>query len=190
MDGEAVAGIEQAFGTLEVLSLHLDSGPLATEWVAWVPREANKAADWLATRALNSEVDAWYWHRSWRRYQDSDVVVLSDAGVRCQEDGVVAIGLGWVMLQRESKQVIAAASWILRAEGGYGAEDVNRWELRAALAGMGALVFLRSGRVGEVWQGGAVPGVVLTAAERRRIKELACTTRRDLEGRGEGERQE
>ena len=86
----------------------------------------------------------------------------------------MAVGLGWAMLQRASRQVIAAASWALLEGVEGGADDINRWELRAALAGLGALVFLRSGRVDEVWQGAGVMGSVMSAVERRRLNSLVA----------------
>ena len=168
-------GIEKALEALELLTLHLGSSPLATEWVAWVPREFNKAADWLATRALDTTSDAWYWHRSWRHFQDSEIVVFSDAGVRVLDDGRVHIGLGWLMVQRATRQVVAAASWTAVEGAGRGAEDVNRWELRAAMAGIGALTFLRAGRVGDVWQGAGVAGSILTAADLRKLRGLVSS---------------
>ena len=149
--GEEVVGrVEQAWDTLELLAVHLGSPPLATEWVVWVPREENKGADWLATRALETG-DAWFWHGQWARFQKEEIVIFSDAGVRQRGDGQVSVGLGWSMFHRATGRVVAAASWRLTMPPEQG--DVNRWELQAALAGLGALLFLRTGRVGEVWPG-------------------------------------
>ena len=165
--------VRQAWEALEVLVMHLGSQPLATELVAWVPREANQGADWLATRALETGRDAWFWHGRWQQFRNKEVVICSDAGVRRQGGGTLGVGLGWVMLERSTGYIVAAASWAVTPDGA-AAEDVNRWELRAALAGLGALTFLRAGRVGEVWQGGraAVAGEVLGAAERRKLRSL------------------
>ena len=162
----------QAWESLELLTFHLGSPPFSTEWVSWIPREHNKAADWLASRALDTHRDAWYWHGHWRRFVKEEMVVFSDAGVRTREDGVVEVGLGWVMLQRSSGTVVAAASCALKQPAEARQDDVNRWELRAAVGGMGALVFLRTERVGEVWKGGGVAGEVLTLAEQRKLRSL------------------
>ena len=99
-------------------------------------------------------------------------MVFSDAGLRRAADGAAEIGLGWLMLQRSTGQVVAAASWAVREEVWAGAEDVNRWELRAALAAIGAVVFLKAGQVGQVWRAAAVPGAVLTAKERHKLAQL------------------
>ena len=85
-DGKVQALAAQAWEALEILTLHLATPPLATEWIMWVPRESNRAADWLASRALSSRGDAWFWHGWWRRYRHDAMVLLSDAGVR-QLDG-------------------------------------------------------------------------------------------------------
>ena len=163
--------VVQAWDTLEVLILHLGCSPLATDWVIWVPREINQGADWLAGRALETRQDAWYWHASWWRFKEAEVVIHSDAGVRVQEGGdVVEVGLGWVMTQHSTGHLVAAASWALSSNVSTDT-DVNTWEMRAALAGAGALVFLRTGRVGEVWKG-VVAGEVLSLSERRKLNRL------------------
>ena len=149
---EMVSMAPQAWEALELLVMYLGSHPLATEWVAWVPREANQGADCLATRALETRRDAWFWHARWQQFRRKEVVICSDAGLRRPGGEAVQVGLGWVMLERSTGYIVAAASWALTPSG-VAAEDFNRWELRAALAGMGALTCLRAGRVGEVWQG-------------------------------------
>ena len=112
--------IGQAWEPLEVWAIHLGSSPLATEWVSWIPREFNKAAHWLASRALDTHRDAWYWHGWWRRFAQDEMVVFSDAGVRIREEGGAEVGLGWVMLQRSSGTVVVAASWVVMQPAVFG----------------------------------------------------------------------
>ena len=163
----------QALDCLEIFTLHLETPPLATEWVMWVPREHNRAADWLASRALLAGTDRWFWHAWWRRYQHDSVILLSDARVRQSEgEARAGIGLGWLLVHRESRCILAAASWFVQGEEEAAEEDVNYWELRALVAGLGALLFLRTGRVGEVRDGAGVEGGVLSTEERRLLRRL------------------
>ena len=80
----------------------------------------------MATRALVTTKDSWYRCGRGQRFWSSEVVVFSDAGVRCNGGGVVEVGLGWVMLDRVSGQVAAAASRRFAFGQDVGVEDVNR----------------------------------------------------------------
>ena len=102
-----------------------------------------------------------------------EVVIFSDAGVRRQREEGVDVGLGWVMLRRSTGEVVAAVSWVVAVTGeDGGSDDVNRWETRAALAGLGGLVFLRSGRVGAVWPGDCRAQDVLSSSELAQLQSL------------------
>ena len=101
-------------GILEVLSMHLECEPFSREWVFWIPREWNAAADSLATRAIEKREDAFFlnsrWHMDkWRR---ADVVMMSDTGFwdNLSRPGMKQQGMGFLMMHRDTRELLAAAS--------------------------------------------------------------------------------
>ena len=109
----------------------------------------------------------------WSRFVGRHVVGVSDAGVREEpEAGGAHVGMGWMLVDRDSQECIVAAQWyrwVERSEGGLVAEqDINLWEARAAKACLAAVVALRTARLGEVAAHECAP---ITAAERRSLKQ-------------------
>ena len=118
-----------------------------------MPREVNRAADFLAGKAIAERQDRMFVNYRWRSFGGRAVVGVSDAGVR-EAVGGEHVGMGWMLVDRETKECIVAAQWYRWAaepEGRRGhREDVNFWEARAAKACLAAVVALRAGRLGEV----------------------------------------
>ena len=158
--------VARVLETFEILIMHLGDAPLTTELVHWVPRECNRAADWLAGLALEEQEDRWYLHRSWRAHGEAALVLFSDAGVRRIGTGGWA-GMGWVLVDRESSVVVAAAAWAREVDLAGGEADVNGWELRALEGGLGGLAAVR---VGSVEHLARTTGRALTPTEVRSLK--------------------
>ena len=158
---------EETMTILELMWCHLSSPPIGTEWVYWIPREFNAAADLLANRAMDEQGDGIYVSTRWQRFQGRHVVGFSDAGIRRVQDGL-HVGVGWMVVDRSSRECVVAAYWYRWACGGAGSwGDINVWELRAAKACLAAMVALRVGRLGEF---GEIGGAAITATTRRQVK--------------------
>ena len=140
----------EAMQVLELLCLHLRQPPFASEWAFWIPRENNQAADFLAARAIECKKDSAHLHGNWLQERSRYIVGMSDAGVKKVAAGA-HVGMGWLLVDRESHQIIAAAQWyrwVDRRE--QESEDVNLWEMRAAKACLAAVMALRVARLHEV----------------------------------------
>ena len=143
-EGRRRMEVNKVLASLENLVMDLASPPLTSELVHWIPREYNKAADWLATLALDTRGDRWLLQGSWRLWARRPLVLMSDAGLRWV-DGRMHVGMGWVLVDRDSGGTVAAAARFL-AFGGEEAEgDVNAWELRALAGGLSGLAAVRAG---------------------------------------------
>ena len=131
--GEIALERKEAFSMLELLCCHLGSPPFGSEWVFWVPREANMAADFLAGKAIVERQDRMFLNYLWRSFGRRPVVGVSDAGVR-KAVGGEHVGIGWMLVDRETRKCIVAAQWYRWAaetDRRWGhREDVNLWEAR------------------------------------------------------------
>ena len=140
-----------------------------TEWVTWVPRRWNRAADRLANEAMD-EPDA---SQSWRRpvgsateaVADTGIILMSDAGIREREG---KIGRGWLALQAGTGDLLAceAVPSSLRE----GAGDVTLEEMEALRA---ALSFAVGVAMGWSWESWEVAGKVLREGVVDEVRALA-----------------
>eukprot|EP00974_Lingulodinium_polyedra_P006728 641428-Lingulodinium_polyedra.AAC.1 len=126
--------------------------------VKWIPREANAAADWLATWAReNAQSGAWrprVLPRTCVPWSTTRYRVWSDAGVQHGPEG--SWGIGWVVAAfdttREPAMIVAAG-----CDSGKGEADVPLLELRA----WSQAVTLWASLVEGAWPGlPTLPGLV------------------------------
>ena len=117
--------------------------PMGQEWVMWIPREENKAADYLADRAIQTRRDCLYLGRG-SRNQQADLVVWSDAGL---VEG--RLGCGGLAKNTRSGEVVWAFSLRLQGTGRGDEEDINFGEMAAANFAVGMLLATRSGTLDD-----------------------------------------
>ena len=139
--------LEKTMETLEVLTMHLGCEPFGTEWVYWIPREWNAAADSLATRAIKRREDAFFLNSRWHtdRWSQADVVIMSDAGTRDNPSrpGMKQQGMGFLMMHRSTRELLAAASFFVETRRKQ--DDMNILELMAVQAAVGMTMAVRAG---------------------------------------------
>ena len=117
--------------------------PTGMEWVMWIPREANKAADYLAGRAIQTQMDCMHIGKGTRNRQ-ADLAVWTDAGL---EEG--RLGCGGLAKNMKTGEVVWAFSVRLESTGRGAEEDINCGELAAASFGVGMLLATRVGSLDE-----------------------------------------
>ena len=165
-DVEIAAERKEALDILELLWCHLGSAPVGTEWVYWVPREYNCAADTLANRAMDEKADGQYVNARCG-FKNRSLVGVSDAGVR-EEVGGWHVGMGWMIVDRETRECVCATHWYRwEGSGQVARQDVNVWEMRAAKSCVAAMVAIRVGRLAEVVEAG---GREIPLGVRRNLK--------------------
>ena len=98
------------------------------EWLDWIPRESNKAADGLASLAMARRETSVWTHRHHRRYAAADVVGWTDAGIGTNGE----VGLGWMVLERAWPHEVVAMGHVYHGtEEAQDGKDSSREELRA-----------------------------------------------------------
>ena len=147
---------DQVFGLLQLLYSY-GWRARTTEWVSWIPRSWNKAADRLATLALDEPAVAHYWRGApVVSPADTGLILASDAGVRLREGRV---GRGWFALQPGTCDLLACEA--VSARGGGSLDDVNLQELEALRC---ALLYAAAVALGVDWMTPELEGKPLREA--------------------------